>query len=134
MQNRLLACASLILTLSACATTAKYEAKLAQQIGKTEQQLITTWGQPNQIKELSDGEKILVYTDVSNEVIPAPGYYDMGMMTEDDIFYPFTYGGNVIPDGNFLGEEITDYCQTKFYFKNNIVTSWQYKGNACVAI
>jgi len=134
MQKRLLPCFVLILILSACATTAKYEAKLAKQVGLSEQQLITAWGQPNQIKELSNGDKILTYTDISNEVLPISGYYDMGMMTEDDIFYPFTYGGDVIPDGNFLGETITDYCQTKFYLKNNIVASWQYKGNACVAI
>ena len=134
MQNRLLPCAILILTLTACATTAKYEAKLARQVGNSEQQLIAAWGEPNQIKDLKNGDKILIYTDVSDEVIPVSGYYDMGMMTEDDIFYPFTYGGDVIPDGNFLGQTITDYCQTKFYLKNNIVTSWQYKGNACVAI
>ena len=134
MQNRLFPAAMLILTLTACATTAKYEVKLAQQVGKNEQQLIAAWGQPNQIKNQANGDKILIYTNVSDEVIPAPGYYNMDLMTEDDIFYPFTYGGEVIPDGNFLGETITDYCQTKFYLKNNIVTSWQYKGNACVAI
>ena len=134
MKKRISICTAFILLLSACATTAKYEEKLAAQIGSSEQQLITDWGQPNQIKELSNGDKILIYTDISNEVIPAPGYYNFNMMTEDDIFYPFTYGGDIIPDGNFLGENITDYCQTKFYLKNNIVTSWQYKGNACVAI
>lgn len=124
----------IILCLNACATPAGYEKKLATEIGKTEQQLITSWGQPNQIKQLKNGDKILTYTYTGNQILPAPEYYDMEMMDEDEIFAPFTYGGNIIPDGNFLGENITDYCQTKFYLKNNLVTSWQYNGNACVAI
>ena len=123
------------LCLSACATPQKYEQKLSQETGKTEQQLIASWGKPSQSRELSNGDKILTYTFKNNQVLPAPQYYnDMGLLDEDEIFYPFTYGGDMIPDGNFLGETVTDYCQTKFYLKNNIVTSWQYKGNACVAI
>ena len=122
-------------TLSACATPAKYEAELAKLQGKTEQQLISSWGQPTNTKELPNGNKILTYTYLNKQILPAPEFYNnMGLMDEDEIFYPFTYGGNVIPDGNFLGETITEYCQTKFFIRRNIVTSWQYKGNACVAI
>ena len=124
----------IMINLCACATEAKYEQKLDLLKGKTEQQLIASWGQPNQIKELKNGDKILTYTNISNEVIPAPGYYDMAMMDEDEIFAPFTYGGNIIPDGNFLGENITDYCQTSFYLSKNHITSWQYHGNSCVAM
>jgi len=124
----------LILNLSACATPKKYEAKLNQEIGKTEQQLISVWGQPNQIKELQNGDKIITYTSINQQLIPEPALGNMEMMNEDEIFYPFTYGGNIIPDGNFLSDSVTDYCQTKFYLKNNQVTAWQYKGNACVAI
>jgi hypothetical protein len=123
------------LCLCACATPQKYEQKLIKETGKTEQALIASWGKPSQIKELSNGDKILTYTFKNNQVLPEPEFYNsIGLMDEDEMFYPFTYGGDMIPDGNFLGENITDYCQTKFYLKNNIVSSWQYKGNACVAI
>ena len=124
----------IISSLNACATTANYEKKLSLELDKTEQQLIAAWGKPNQIKQQANGDKILIYTFINHEVLPISGYYDMSMMDEDEIFAPFTYGGNIIPDGNFLGENITDYCQTKFYLTNNRVTSWQYKGNACVAL
>ena len=124
----------IIFCLNACATNAKYEEKLSSELGKTEQQIISSWGQPNQIKEFKNGDKILTYLSINNQVIPIGGYYDMSMLDEDEIFAPFTYGGNIIPDANFLGETVTDYCQTKFYLSNNHVTSWQYNGNACVAI
>jgi len=125
----------IVTCLCACATPQKYAQKLAAETGKTEQQLIAAWGKPSQVKELQNGDKILTYTFKNNQILPESEFYnDMGLMDEDELFYPFTYGGNEIPDGNFLGQTITDYCQTKFYLKNNTVTSWQYKGNACVAI
>lgn len=121
--------------LNACATSAKYAQKLMEQKGKTEQQLITAFGQPNQIKQLSNGTKILIYTYKNDELIPAPSFYNnMDLLDEDEAFYQFTYGGDQIPDGNLIADNITDYCQTIFYLTNNHVTSWKYHGNACVAI
>ena len=124
-----------IALLSACATTQKYEEKLSSFAGKTSSQLIAEFGQPNQIKQLANGDEIITYIDVSKQIIPLNDFdYNAGLMDEDEMFYPFTYGGTEIPDGNFLGDTITDYCKTMFYLKNNIVTSWKFDGNACVAI
>lgn len=125
----------IIFLLNACATSAKYAQKLASETGKTEQQLIAAWGQPNQIKQMSNGTKILIYTNKSDELIPVPSFYNnMDLLDEDEAFYQFTYGGNEIPDGNLLADNITNYCQTIFYLQNNRVTSSRYHGNACVAI
>ncbi len=125
----------IILSISACATPQKYNNKLNQELGKTSEQLINTFGQPAKIKRLANGDEIITYISINYQVLPDPNYYDnTDFMTEDEMFYPFTYGEDVIPMGNFMGETITEYCKTDFYLKNNIVTSWQWKGNACVAL
>jgi len=135
MLKKILILGSLILTLNACATPEKYAQKLNNQKGKTEQQLISSFGQPNQIQEMSNGTKILIYTYKNDELIPQPSFYNnMDLLTEDEAFYQFTYGGNEIPDGNLIADNITDYCQTIFYLKDNRVTAFQYHGNACVAL
>lgn len=126
---------TLLLCLTACATSQNYEAKLNQEIGKTAEQVMAKYGSPTHVKRMANGDEIISYTSINQQVLPAPNYYfDTGFMTEDEMFYPFTYGGSEIPVGNFMGEVVTDYCNTKFYLKNNVVTSWQYKGNSCVAL
>ena len=121
--------------LVACATSQKYTNQLNNDIGKTSEQLMTQYGNPTHIKRLANGDEIISYININYQVLPSPNeYFNTGFMTEDEMFSPFTYGGNEIPVGNFMGEVITDYCNTKFYIKNNIVTSWQWRGNACVAM
>ncbi len=121
--------------LAACATSQKYSNRLNQELGKTSEQVIAVYGQPSRIKRLPNGDEIITYVSINYQVLPSPDYYfNNGFLTEDEMFYPFTYGGNEIPVGNFMGEVITDYCNTQFYLANNIVTSWQWRGNACVAL
>lgn len=127
--------AALVMGLAACATSQNYTAKLNGDVGKTAQQLTSEYGTPTHIKRLANGDEIFTYINVNEQVLPDPNYYfNTGFMTEDEMFAPFTYGGNAIPVGNFMGEVVTDYCKTKFYLKNNIVTSWQWSGNSCVAM
>jgi len=129
----LIICAAL--ALSGCATAAKYNAELNAEIGKTSSALISKYGTPTRVKRLANGDEIYTYVNINYQVLPSPNYYfNTDFMTEDEMFAPFTYGGNEIPVGNFMGEVITDYCNTKFYLKNNVVTSWQWRGNACVAL
>lgn len=124
-----------ILSLSSCATSQKYNEELNQELGKTSAQLISSFGQPTKVKKLANGDEIITYISINYQVLPYPNYYfNTDFMTEDEMFYPFTYGEDVIPVGNFMGETITEYCKTDFYLKNDIVSSWQWRGNACVAL
>ena len=126
---------SITLTLGACATSQNYTNQLNQEIGKTTEQLIGKYGQPSKVKRLDNGNEIITYVSLNQQVLPDPDYeFNNDFLTEDEMFYPFTYGGSIIPVGNFMGDVITDYCKTDFYIKNNIVTSWQYNGNSCVAM
>ncbi len=127
---------TLIFLLCSCASSQKYNQKLNQTIGKNYQELINQYGNPSSIKHQKNGDMIVTYLNINTELLPDPNYFfnNNDFLTEDEEFYPFTYGGNEIPIGNFMGQEITNYCQTKFYLKNNHVTSWSWKGNSCVAI
>lgn len=126
---------TLALGLTACATAQNYNNKLNADIGKTAQQIMNQYGNPTHVKRLANGDEIFSYVNVNQQVLPSPNYYfNTDFMTEDEMFAPFTYGGNEIPIGNFMGEVVTDYCNTKFYLKNNVVTSWQWRGNSCVAM
>jgi hypothetical protein len=125
----------LIFSLTACATAQKYEAKLNQEIGKTSEQLMASFGNPTQVRKMKNGDMVIIYTYREDDLIPSPDVFDSGdFVTEDEAFYDFTYGGYEIPIGNVAGDLVTNYCQTRFYLKNNIVQSWRYKGNACVAL
>ena len=136
MLKRLFITLTLLITLCSCATEEKYIKKLNQDIGKSYTQLINEYGNPSSTKKLSNGNMIITYVNINTELLPDPNYFpdNSDFLTEDEIFYPFTYGGNIIPVGNFMGEEITNYCETKFLLKNNHVTSWSLKGNSCVAL
>lgn len=124
-----------IFCFTACATAQKYEAKLNGEIGKTSEQLMTDFGNPTQVKRMKNGDMVVIYTYHEDDLIPSPDVFASGnLVSEDDAFYDFTYGGYEIPIGNDVGDLVTNYCQTCFYLKNNIVQSWQYKGNACVAM
>lgn len=114
---------------------AKYNARLNGELGKTSQQLISAFGQPSKVRKLANGDEIISYVSINYQVIPAPNYYfNTGFMTENELFDPFTYGDDEIPVGDFMGETITDFCKTDFYLTNNVVTSWQWRGNACDAL
>jgi len=125
----------IIFSFCACATAQKYEAKLNQEVGKTSEQLMKSFGNPTQVKRFKNGDMVVIYTYREEELVPSPDVFDSGdFVTEDEAFYDFTYGGYEIPIGSEAGDLITNYCQTRFYLKNNVVQSWQYKGNACVAL
>ena len=126
---------TLILMLSSCATSQNYSNKLNSEIGKTTQQLISQYGQPTKVKRFPNGDEIITYTHINYSLIPSPNYdFDNSFYTEDELFTPFTEGYNEIPIDNFMGDIVKNYCQTKFYIKNNLVRSWQWKGNSCVAL
>lgn len=133
--KKIISLLSMALMITGCATPEKYEAKLNREIGKTSEQLVSDFGTPTQTKRQPNGDMIITYIFHNQEIIPAPDVFDNSdFLTVDEEFYPFTYGGYGIPIGNEMGEVITEYCQTRFYLKDNIVNSWQTKGNACVSL
>ena len=56
----------LVMFLFACATSEKYDRKLAGWVGKTESSLVAKWGRPSATRILDNGDKIITYTKANN--------------------------------------------------------------------
>lgn len=54
-------CSLLVICLSACATTRRYESMVDSWNGKSAAQLITEWGAPSEVKTLADNTKSYAY-------------------------------------------------------------------------
>ena len=126
----------LSLTLSGCATTAKYEAKLNTWIGVSENSIITSWGVPNKEYHLSDGRKAIEF--VRKNIVQTGGYTYMAPQT--------TYQSGTIGGQAYSGtsttyvteiEPVQRYkltCKTSFIInKDGKAESWHHEGNDCVS-
>jgi len=126
----------LCLGLCGCATTAKYDAKLNQWIGATEDSLVASWGIPNKTYNLNDGKKAVEF--VRKETIQTGGYtYTIPQRS---------YQSGVIGDKAYSGTA-TNYetvimpiqqykltCKTTFILNaSGQVESWHHDGNDCVS-
>lgn len=116
---------TLLVYTTACATTEKYEAKLASWVGKSEKSLVQAWGAPDSVYELSRDEKILTYQSARNVFFPgsAPSYQTNFV---GNTAYTNAYGGS--PSMN-----VSMSCKTSFTIEKKKVISWSWKGNDCRA-
>jgi len=130
----------LILLLSlgifGCATTLKYEAKLNEWIGASEDSLIASWGVPDRQYNLNDGKKAVEY--VRKDTIRTGGYT---YTTPQTVYHSGTIG-----DKPYSGKSIqytvqTEpaqkyklFCKTSFILNTKgMVESWHHEGNNCVS-
>ena len=96
------------LFLAGCATTGKYEAKLANWKGASEQALVAEWGQPTEL--ISSGDMSI---------------YEY--LKEDSKFATPLYIGREIR----YVDEYRIWCKTTFVVEKKLVTSWRWEGNGC---
>ena len=126
----------MVMLVSGCATTAKYEAKLNTWIGVSEDSLIASWGVPDKTYEMGDGKKAIEY--VRKNTIQSGGYTYTTPQT--------TYHSGKIGDQSYSGtsttyvtetEPVRKYrfsCKTSFIITNSgKIESWHHEGNDCVA-
>jgi hypothetical protein len=127
---------AMVALLSGCATTAKYEAKLNNWIGASEDSLVAAWGVPNKTYNLPDGKKAIEY--VHKETIQSGGYSYATPQT--------TYQSGTIGNKPYSGTStsyviettpVQNYklsCKTSFIINNSgKVESWHHEGNDCVS-
>lgn len=127
MQLRFLGLVSIALFLIGCATatTQNYDMKLNQWLNKTELQLVSSWGAPNNSYKLGN-KQFLSYYSQYNENIPD--------VTEN--YQPFFING--LPEYDPIEENINyqvfpELCKTTFTIENGIVIAWNHRGTGCVA-
>ena len=126
----------LCLGLCGCASTAKYEAKLNNWIGVSEDSLVASWGVPNKTYNMSDGKKAMEY--MHKETVQTGGYT---YTTPES-----TYQSGTIGNKPYSGTSTTNVtetmpvqnyklsCKTTFIINNSgKVESWSHDGNNCVS-
>ncbi len=125
----------LVLFLLACATPAKYDARLQSWVGKSESELLQAWGAPSARKLMPDGSSVITYTKAEDIYVPSEFYiYNQGFEPSEDVVYsPFINQYDFSPFAQNFGYEVENYCQTSFFIRHGQVTGWKWKGNDCVA-
>ena len=122
--------------LCGCASTAKYEAKLNNWIGASENSLVASWGVPNKTYNLDNGKKAVEYAH--KNTVQTGGYTYTTPQT--------TYQSGMIGDKTYSGTSTTYvtetmpvknyklFCKTSFIINNSgTVESWHHEGNDCVS-
>ena len=116
----------------ACAMFQSYDDTLQKWVGRSETSLLESWGTPTGQKVMANDEKILTYTKQESWYVPTEYYYDMPGWNEIDVVYdPFFDDFSMSPYAQVVDTEVFGICQTSFYIKNGIVTSYKWRGNGC---
>jgi len=134
--RKLIGLLSMAILISGCATTAKYEAKLNNWIGASEDSLVASWGVPNKTYNLSDGKKAMEY--LHKETVQSGGYNYTAPQS--------TYQSGTIGNQSYSGTSTTYVtetmpvqkyrlsCKTSFMINSSgKVESWHHEGNDCVS-
>jgi len=148
-KNRFLAAIGLILAafaLCSCATTANYERILRSWVGAPADDLVASWGPPQNSYQLSDGGWVLEY--VRSRTVPIGGYtYTQPQTTyhSGSVRSYSPYGGSA--HGSYSGTSTTYVqkqtpvynvplqCRTTFRVNSiGIITGWRLQGNDCTAL
>jgi hypothetical protein len=136
--------AAIVIFLSACATTANYEKILSSWVGKNVDNLVLSWGPPASFYPLSDGGRVLQYSNQRN--VQFGGYTTMVPQTTYQNGTVNAYGNGGSAYRNYSGtsttyvqqttpvQNIAMQCITRFTVNaQGIITRWAWQGNDCRA-
>ncbi len=120
------------LLLLACANTQTYDNKLKQWVGQSEASLISAWGRPSMRQYINANESVITYTRVQDWYMPSEYYfYNDGWGEENVLLDPIMGEAQMGPEAIITDNQVQEVCQTKFWIKDGIITSWQWRGNGC---
>lgn len=110
--------------ISSCATTEGYEKILNSWVGSNINDYIKANGYPDNSFTAPNGNKVYAYNASGSVTLPTQTHSTYNV-------YGNSVYGNTYTTG---GQTINLSCQTYFEVnKNNIITTWQWKGNHCIA-
>jgi len=134
----------ILLLLSGCATTAKYEKILGSWVGSHVDDLAISWGPPQSSFPLSNGGKVIEYVHSNNARVG--GYTYTTPQTTYNSGTASVYGSSGSAYGTYSGTSTTYvqkqspvynihmYCKTRFTIDiNGIINKWNWQGNNCRA-
>jgi hypothetical protein len=113
---------SILLAIVGCATTAKYEEVLNTWIGADVNQLVDSWGYPQNSFEAPNGNKVYTYSSSGQITMPTQTNSNYNI-------YGNTIYGSTTTTG---GQTINLSCTTHFEADpTGRIVKWSYKGNQC---
>ncbi len=129
MRRRLLLVVGVV-SLVACATTAKYETILQSWVGEDADNLVRRWGPPNSSYTLSSGSRLLSYERSGSSTYTTPVQVQQGPgQFVGDMYFP---GQTTVTGGQTYN--MNWRCRTDFEVDtSNRIVSWRWQGNACRA-
>jgi hypothetical protein len=112
---------AIFLSVSGCATTEKYEAKLNSWVGDSINELMASWGYPDGSFEAPNGNKVYVYSHRSSFTTP------IQTTVHTNLYGPPTASTTG-------GQTLNLWCKTYFEVDNakNII-KWSWEGNNCTS-
>lgn len=114
--------AILLTALSACASVQGYDDYLESWIGKSESDLVATWGAPMQMRDLGAGRQLFVY--MRQKTVMTPGDNPQNVNFGNYSVYN--------PMNDAMESETMYYCETTFTTENDIIIDYSWAGDACV--
>ncbi len=115
---------TLVLTISACATTAKYEEILQLWVGHDVNKLVNSWGYPQSSFEAPNGNKVYVYGNSGSFTMPTQ------TNTTYNVVGNSVYGNSTTTGGQTLNF----WCRTYFEVdSSNTIVTWRWEGNRCTS-
>ena len=121
----------LTLFLTACATTEKYEAILNTWVGASVNDLVSSWGYPQESFQAPNGNMVYVYSKSMNFVMPTQTTSRYDIQSDPLYGLPTTVYGNTTTTG---GQTLSYSCRTFFEVnQSKKIVSWRWEGNNCRA-
>lgn len=125
MKFRALIAVLVIALLSGCATSAKYNAILDTWMGHDVNELVNSWGYPQNSFKAPNGNTVYVYG--------SSGSYTMPTQTNTT----YNVVGNTVYGNSYTtgGQTLNFWCRTFFEVNDqNIIVNWRWEGNNCKAM
>lgn len=126
---------AIVVLMTACATTANFEASLNVWVGKSESELIGSLGEPTQVIPLPNGDHALVYT--SNRILRSGGYSTQSNSYNSDWGKKHNGGWNDSSTSTQQNVPLTDSlysCSSRYIIHGGVVASTGHSGNDCKAV
>lgn len=110
---------SLVLFLTACASSPSYEQKLEKWIGQSEYALFNAWGYPNRTFAIDSSKYVWIYNKTN--LTPHHNLYRDTFLYKG--WHNPQYGLQEVPN--------TYGCQTYFTLQNAVVVNFSFNGDDC---
>lgn len=120
--------ATVVLAISGCATTAKYEAVLNSWLGSHAQELVNSWGYPDGSFRAPNGNEVYIYARGTNVTMPSQ-YHTTG--TVNSWGTHSTFNATTTQSG---GQSLHFWCKTYIEVdQSKRIVNWRWEGNHCAA-